>query len=222
MPKPKYEKYSDYVIRDGRLVGEFEQMYRDFSDPWHQMTRERFASEKAVMLNLLDRLQQRFGVRKVVEVGSGLGNLTERIAALGLKVVGLDVSETAVSKARGRYSHIPFEVARFDDFERLRALAPDAIVMAEVTWYVLNDLREFIAFIERELPHTFLLHSLMTYPPGTQQYGREFFTDLEGILDFFGMRVLESGEVRLAVGGRRTYFLGCWSADVERQWLADD
>ena len=27
---PKYERYQDYVIRDGRLIGEFEQMYRDF------------------------------------------------------------------------------------------------------------------------------------------------------------------------------------------------
>ena len=28
----KYDKYQDYVIKDGKLVGEFEQMYKDFDD----------------------------------------------------------------------------------------------------------------------------------------------------------------------------------------------
>lgn len=37
MNRPKkYQRYQDYVIRDGRLVGEFEEMYRDFDDPWGQ------------------------------------------------------------------------------------------------------------------------------------------------------------------------------------------
>ena len=58
----KYEKYTDYVIRNGRLVGEFEEMYRDFADPWQQTTRERFSSEKAVALSLLARLKQDLGV----------------------------------------------------------------------------------------------------------------------------------------------------------------
>lgn len=220
MPRPKYERYADYVIRDGRLVGEFEQMYRDYDDPWHQTVRERFASEKAIALNLLERLNHEFGVRRVIELGCGLGHFTNRIAELGLEVTGLDVSETAITKARVAYPRIPFQVARFNDFEILRSLTPDVIVMAEVTWYVLDDLRTFRSFIRDEFPGTFLLHSLMTYEPGTQKYGKEFFTDLDGILRFFDMRVLESGEVRLAVGGRRTYFLGCWHASAEARWLA--
>jgi len=58
---PKYSKYQDYVIRDGKLVGEFEQMYRDYDDPWEQSARERFASEKAVALNLLAKLKAEGG-----------------------------------------------------------------------------------------------------------------------------------------------------------------
>ena len=54
---PKYERYQDYVIQDGRLIGEFEQMYQDFDDPWHQTVHEQFASEKAVGINLLSRLK---------------------------------------------------------------------------------------------------------------------------------------------------------------------
>ena len=37
---PKYSRYQDYIIRDGNLVGKFEQMYQDHKDPWEQTTRE--------------------------------------------------------------------------------------------------------------------------------------------------------------------------------------
>jgi len=217
----KYERYTDYVIRDGRLVGEFEEMYRDFSDPWHQTTRERFSSEKAAALNLLARLKQDYGIRRVVELGSGLGHFTARIAGLGLDVTGVDVSETAVAKARAAHPGVAFTTARFNQFDVLRQLAPDVIVMAEISWYVLDDLRAFVTYIRENLPDCFLLHLLMTYPPGTQKYGREFFTDLDGILRFFDMRVLESGEVRVQDGGRRTYFLGCWRPELEARWWTE-
>ena len=36
----KYNKYQDYVIKDGKLIGEFEAMYKDYEDPWEQTTRE--------------------------------------------------------------------------------------------------------------------------------------------------------------------------------------
>jgi SAM-dependent methyltransferase len=221
LPKSKYQHYTDYVIRDGRLIGEFEEMYRDFADPWHQTTRERFASEKAAALNLLARLGVEFGIQRVVELGCGLGHFTAKIARAGFDVTGLDVSETAIGKARATHPDITFEVARFNQFDRLKALKPDVIVMSEITWYVLDDLRAFLAFIRKELPKAFLIHLLMTYPEGTQKYGQEFFTNLDGILRFFDMRVLESGEVRLGELGRRTYFLGCWQEDQERRWTAE-
>ena len=32
----KYSQYQDYIIKIVNLVGEFEQMYLDYSDPWEQ------------------------------------------------------------------------------------------------------------------------------------------------------------------------------------------
>ena len=49
----KYPQYQDYVIRDGKLIGEFEQMYADFEDPWEQSTREEKSIEKLIGLHLL-------------------------------------------------------------------------------------------------------------------------------------------------------------------------
>jgi SAM-dependent methyltransferase len=216
---PKYSRYQDYVIRDGRFVGEFEQMYRDHEDPWRESETEAFASEKAVGLNLMARLRARHGARRVVELGCGFGHYTARIAAAGFEATGIDISETAIEKARARHPGLHFAPGRSDDHALLESLQPDVIVMAEITWYMLDGLRGFLDFLRTELPRTYLLHMLTTYPPGVQKYGADYFTDLEGMRRFFGMRYLESGEVHGAQSSR-TWFLGAWSEEAERAWHA--
>lgn len=216
---PKYPRYQDYVIRDGRLVGEFEQMYRDYEDPWRESQTEVFASEKAVGLNLLLRLASSHGARRVVELGCGFGHYTARIAAAGFDVTGIDISATAIEKARARHSGVRFETGRADDVRLIERCAPDVIVMAEVTWYMLEGLTTFLDFLRTRMPSTYLLHLLTTYPPGVQRYGAQYFTDLDGIRRFFGMRYLESGEVH-GEGIRRTWFLGTWSSSAESTWRA--
>jgi len=74
----KYSRYQDYVIKDGKFVGEFEEMYRDYEDPWEQTTREEWASEKAVALNLIQKLK----ANKVIELGCGLGHYTNKISGI--------------------------------------------------------------------------------------------------------------------------------------------
>jgi len=214
---PRYERYQDYLFRDGRFVGEFEEMYRDFADPWHQTSTEQFASEKAVGLNLLNRLAERAGVRRVIEIGCGFGHYTARIAASGFDVLGIDVSPTAIETARSRHADVKFAVAGIDDRRLLLDYRPDIVVMAEVTWYVLDMLSTFVSFLRDDLPQAYVLHLLTTYPPGVQRYGTEFFTDLAGIKAFFGMRYLESGEVH-GRGSSRTWFLGTWRPEAEDQW----
>ncbi len=90
----KYSRYQDYVIKDGKFVGEFEEMYRDYEDPWEQTTREKWASEKAVVLNLIQKLK----AKKVIELGCGLGHYTNKISKLGVDILGIDISETAIKK----------------------------------------------------------------------------------------------------------------------------
>ena len=29
-------RYQDFVIKDGKFIGEFEKMYQNFDDPWNQ------------------------------------------------------------------------------------------------------------------------------------------------------------------------------------------
>jgi hypothetical protein len=68
--------------------------------------------------------------------------------------------------------------------------------MAVITWYVLSDLDQFLLDLNsyarnRDKP-TYLIHLLATYPPGVQQYGRDRFFDLTGILNYFNLEYLEA------------------------------
>ena len=105
--------------------------------------------------------------------------------------------------------------ASIDSPSHLSRLDADIVIMAEVTWYVLDQLSRFLERLRehaqnRERP-TYLIHLLTTYPPGVQQYGREYFTDLDGILNFFKLDYLESGFVQVKreddPGSQGTYFI---------------
>src|SRR5689334_5232544 len=117
---PKHPRYQDYVIADGRLIGDFETMYQDFNDPWEQTQREEYASEKAVALNLLARLKERQGCRRVLELGCGFGDFSARATTLGYEAVGMDISETAVRKARSRHPETQFIVGALSDHQLIR------------------------------------------------------------------------------------------------------
>jgi SAM-dependent methyltransferase len=206
----KYPRYQDYVISNGKLVGEFEQMYQDHEDPWEQSVRESFASEKAIALNVIEALKP----KTVLELGCGLGCFTNRIKDTGVeKVIGVDISETAIRKARARSEQCIFEAGDILSFDIYKKYKPDVIVMAEITWYVLDKLRPFLAYLRENMPDTYLIHLLNTYPNGEQKYGRDYFQDLPGILDFFEMNYAESGEILKAQHGncKRTYFVGRYS-----------
>jgi hypothetical protein len=74
----------------------------------------------------------------------------------------------------------------------------------------LDRLDQFIDFWKNEMPRTYLIHLLTTYPEGTQQYGTEKFTNLPQILSYFNAEYLEWGEISYpGMGGcKKTYFLG--------------
>lgn len=202
----KHARYQDYVIRDGRLIGEFEEMYRDHDDPWHQSSREAFSSEKAVAVNLLRRV----GARRVIEVGCGLGYFTRRLADAGLEVLGLDVAPTAIAKAVARHgaANCRFQVADVLDPRPYQDFRPDAVVMAEVTWYILDQIPAYLQLLRQHAGGGHLIHLLNTYPTGQQKYGADRFTDLDGIRRAFALEYLEWGEIHDAdkAGCSRTYF----------------
>lgn len=205
----KYSRYQDYVIKNGKFIGEFEEMYKDYDDPWEQTTREEWASEKAVALHLI----QKFKGKRVIELGCGLGHYAKKIGDVGVDVLGVDISNTAIKKAKSNYPQCKFAVGDILDYSIYRNFEPDIIIMAEITWYVLDKLDEFIAFLKKEFPNTILIHLLTTYPEGVQKHGKEKFTNLSQIMSYFNAEYLEWGEISYPKmeGCKRTYFASKWN-----------
>lgn len=65
--------------------------------------------------SLLELLDARPGER-ILDLGCGTGHLTERIAATGAHVVGLDHSQTMLDQARASFPHLRFEQGDARDF----------------------------------------------------------------------------------------------------------
>lgn len=168
-------KYQDYVIKDGRFVGRFEEMYKRFDDPWHQSERrvsQESYSRWATILHV-----RRFGITSLVECGAGLGNFTHLLTEeTGARVTGIDISETAVLKARQRYPQLRFEVDTVANLSRYRD--HEAVLFAEITWYLLDQFDSVLQTLGTEFAGKYFLHNLVFYKRG-QLYGREYFTTLD-------------------------------------------
>ena len=101
------DSYQDYVFKDGELVGQFDEMYRRFSDPWNCVA-DSASLESDVFCTLLRWISR--DVSRVLDVGCGLGALTARIhmAVAPAEVSAIDVSGDAIEKAKKTYPGIHF------------------------------------------------------------------------------------------------------------------
>lgn len=204
----KYSRYQDYVIANGKFVGEFEEMYQDFGDPWEQSSREAGRSEKTLAIYLC----RKYGFRSVLELGCGLGHFSNEIQKAGLSVTGVDVSQTAIRKATAAYPKCSFLCGDILDFQIYEENHPDCIILSEITWYVLDKLDDFLSYYKKaswNKVKPYLLHLLTLYPEGVQQYGKQYFSDLKGILTYFSLDYEEYGQITYKDldWASRTYFL---------------
>lgn len=210
---PRFSRYQDYVIKDGELVGAFEEMYQDHDDPWLQSQEDPYQPDKALALNALRRLDAKTATLKVLEIGSGLGDFCATISAQGFETIGLEVSETAVQKATARHTGPTFfagDIMSGDIYERIQ---PDVLIMSEVTWYVLDKIKDFLGIVRETLPNAHLIHILTMYPANEQRYGLEYFSDFDGLKKYFDMQIIEQAVIDADAyeGTQRTYFLGRWA-----------
>ncbi|MCK4735270.1 MAG: class I SAM-dependent methyltransferase [Methanophagales archaeon] len=116
------KRYQDYVIKDGKFIGKFEDMYQKFDDPWHQASNEYNSnsySRNFAILNI-----RRYGIKSLVEFGCGLGYCTDLIhRSTGIKIKGVDISPTAIAKAKKPWPNLDFAVdniqniQNYSDFE---------------------------------------------------------------------------------------------------------
>lgn len=196
--------------RTGKPRQLFNQLYRDYPDPWGCEKAKTILSKK-IFLEMISE-----GARKklaVLDLGCGEGGYTREIKKkLGksANVTGLEISPLAVKRARQRYRDVNFRVGNLNHLNN-RCLY-DRIILSEVMWYLTRTIHSALQKIRRVLKADGRV-CIHQYFPKRQRY----FRNIRGIKCFlqivekngfikihhFQMKVEPDGEVFLGVFGKR-------------------
>lgn len=172
--------YHDYVFEDGRLIGDFEEMYRNSAEvPWRQ---DRTAHEMSADIDMA--ILRKRSYRSICDVGCGLGFFSARLRQeLAMpdggppRVVGIDVSPTAVARAAGRFAGIHFvEGDLLGDAWLPPGDGFDLIVIRDVLWYVCHHLNKFldrVAAMARDAEERGWLLVSQSFPDAQQWVGQD-------------------------------------------------
>ena len=186
------DDYHDYVFRDGRLVGEFDTMYRVSKEiPWHQDRQDewpdiRIANEMIRDLGPFDRIH---------DYGCGLGYyldiLRRQVGAQSCEASGSDISPTACTKASALFPHARFFV---DDLTRVSQgrtgrPAPSGRGLASIRgtlWYVFPHLEEVVRNLAERLGSADVLLVSQNFPPLDSNFiGKDVIPDPASLLRRF-------------------------------------
>lgn len=171
MSEIKSTDYHDYVIRDGRFIGSFEEMYRTCENPWPETDEDLDANPVS---SYAAALLARRGFKRVFSFGMGKGTHLNWLSgkAPGLTLAGCDISPTAIADARMRYPEIDASVANVDQFLAAE-IDFDVLLLREVIWYILEDWARYCDTVKRKYAGRHVLAELTFYDE--QGYGRQHF-----------------------------------------------
>ena len=183
------ENYHDYIFKDGKLLGKFEEMYRNSSStPWHQ---DQAALQIPVDLDLaiINHFSSKIKADRFCDLGCGLGFITERIQSSlkntlpNLSITGIDVSLTAVKKASARCPAIKFI---HGDITSSNFHVPEHtfnfVYAKDILWYILNDLDLAISNLKQMLAPDGYVFFMQSLPDRSNYVGKDMFPNAESII----------------------------------------
>jgi len=205
-------KYQDLVIKDGKFVGKFEEMYQKFSDPWNLLKKNKLDGGNLnykIIYDYCKKLKQKKKLT-TLEIGCGFPQISNELLKNGFKVYGTDISETVIRKSKKKYPKLKNNlfVSNFLNFSLYEKLNPDIIILSDITWYILPELKKFIKWYKGLKKEVYLIHSLAVYGKDKQKYGKEYFYDLSSIKSFFKLKYLSLGYIENISNDKHTFFLG--------------
>lgn len=107
-----------------------------------------------------------------------------------LDILGIDISETVVRKAKETYSNLKFEVHNVKNIMK-KKITPQGILFAEIMWYILDELDEIINGINKNFTGRLVIINQTFYEKGKQSYGREYFTSMDEMIDYLPWKCME-------------------------------
>lgn len=191
--------YHDYVFKDGKFIGAFEEMYQNVDDPWHHGDATAIHYDSALLL--LKRYTNLRG--RVLDIGCGKGAFTVRLKESfpAASVTGVDIAPTAIKKARQKYGHLGIDFTTFD-IKEYQSLTDKVgrdfglVVMFDLMWYVLPEFENIVKYLGRIISKGgWLLISQSFYQPDEQKYGGDIVSSPEDMLKLIPYRAVEIIEV---------------------------
>lgn len=183
--------YHDFVIKNGKLVGEFDQMYQKSKIvPWNQDKQEDWLDVRVT----LELLREFAPFNSIYDFGCGLGYflnlLGRKYGKSGCKLVGYDISTTACQKAQAIFSNIEFiELDFTKDFGKIiREENEKRLFLLRTTlWYIFPKMQDVINNIGRmAVKGDFLLVS-QNFPPLKYNFiGKKTISNPQDIIVYFG------------------------------------
>jgi SAM-dependent methyltransferase len=189
------EDYHDYVFRDGRLIGQFDAMYRHSRDvPWHQNEQSSWIDVRVGM----ELLREYGPFTRIHDFGCGLGYFLDLLgAAVGTPdclLTGSDVSPTACAQA----SEL-FPGAKFSVQDLMAPPAPSQTNPAEnghdkplfslraTLWYVFPKMENVIANLAAKMKGNDLLLVAQNFPPLNSDFvGKDVIANPDSLVQWFG------------------------------------
>jgi SAM-dependent methyltransferase len=185
--------YHDYVFKDGRLVGDFEGMYRHSSDiPWHQDE-----TSRSVFSDIDIAVLKQHSYDSICEVGCGMGYFTDRLRkelcstndGQRPRVTGLDVSETAVRRAGELFPECRFAAADALVERPLKGECFDLVVVKEVLWYVTDGLDRFLVNLSDMVKKDGFLYVSQSFPEEKQWVGQDVIGSPDDLMTILSKKV---------------------------------
>jgi SAM-dependent methyltransferase len=183
--------YHDYVIKNGKLIGEFEQMYKKSETiPWHQNEQESWLDIR-LTISLLKGYGP-FGY--ICDYGCGLGYfldiLGRNLGAVNPFLVGYDISPTCCQKAKNIFPGVSFNVRDLT----ARGKIPKPVTMSYkklyvirgTLWYVFPKMENVVWNIAQDVEPGALFTVVQNFPPLEDQFvGKEAIPDPDSIINWF-------------------------------------
>jgi len=181
------DDYHDYVIKDGRLVGSFEEMYQHCKNPWPETEAD---LDFLPTSSRTPQVINKYGYTRIFSVGSGKGmhlNWLQKKCP-HIRAEGCEISETAVKFCWETYPGITAHVMSVSDFPS-RDFDFDLLIIRETVWYILKDWQGFCDHLRQKYKGRHIIVELSFYD--NQTYGTDFFDGPDEFVARFPFEILE-------------------------------
>ena len=135
--KIKSKNYHDYIIKDGKFIGEFEEMYQNIDDPWHHG--DTVALQYDLTLYLIDRYKICSSRGRALDIGCGKGAFTARLkkAIPKTQILAVDIAPTAIKKAKQKHRRLGIDFRVMDIQKEYKNINKkfDLIIVSQIMWY---------------------------------------------------------------------------------------